>query len=523
MLGTTRMGLMLLAVSATLRTPAQSNYQRVLDPMVGAELMQYNDAALFSDGSVAMVFRSPQDSVTPTTTVVAKISANGDVLWARSYTSDAALSGQRVVAMPDGGLAAFAPVVSIWQHKPYQLDRFNADGELIWSRRYEGASLYDYGYSSAKATPDGGFVMNLGLFWTPTFIRTNANGDPIWAKSYRTIDIDPGVKTPTFDFAVTNDGGLLITEKAIFDMMLTRTDGDGTVQWNHRYGCGNYVHAKTAIQLANADLLVAGYMDEYEHIPYAVRLDGSGTVIWARSYAGLDVSNGFQRIVELANGDILLSARRKVGADVYVRVSAEGEPLERVFADADLSSTAMELVGRYNDLLVLAGEAQLSLSAGQRAQLWRLDTELTEACGINSSEDSFTDAIDFSDSYDITDGIEVMDQEVILTTPTTTAGAASISAEDLCAILHVPEAANTMAWDVRPSLVHPGEVISVSLPAGQGSLSVLAPDGRVMNMTTYGANSTTSLPTTGWAGGCYLVCLRDAGGRLLGMSRVSVL
>ena len=525
MMRNTRTALVLLAACIALSYRAQSTYQLVLEGLGHGDSLVYNDAALFVDGSVVMLFRSRNDSINPTRTVVTKVSPDGSILWARSYGSEAILRTQRVVAMPDGGLASFAPLLNFSGPVTYQLDRFDQGGDLLWSKRYEATiDMYDYGYSSAKALADGGIVMNLGLFHIPTFIRTDADGNPVWARSYRTIDEDPGVKTPTFDFVVTDDGGLVITEKAIFDMMLTRTDGDGVVQWTHRYACGQYTHTKTAAQLVNQDLLVAGYVNEYDEVPFIARLDSTGNIIWARSYSGLDIADGFQHIVELSNGDILLSGRQRISSDLCLRISASGEPLERVYLDATFSDPAIEIIGLDNGLPVFAGQARITSNdaSGQRFHLWRLDPSYAGSCGLGTENENPTDYLDFSSSYDVSDGIEVAEQEISLSTPTTISESLMLTSEELCATLAVSGPIKADRLAVRPSLVQAGEEFSVSMDSEGGTLSVVSPDGRVVNSSPGYATSSNAIATTGWARGCYLVYLRDAKCRILGSARISV-
>ena len=184
----------------------------------------------------------------------------------------------------------------------------------------------------------------------------------------------------------------------------------------------------------------------------------------------------------------------------------------------------MELIGLNNSLPMFAGQARITSNgtSGQQFHLWRLHPSYAGSCGLGTENKNPADYMDFSTSYDITDGIEVADQEITLSTPTTIPESLMLTSEELCATLAVSGPVNADRLAVRPSLVQAGEEFNVSIDSECGTVRIVSPDGRMINSSPCCASSSKVIATTGWACGCYLVSLRDANGRLLGTSRISV-
>ena len=97
-----------------------------------------------------------------------------------------------------------------------------------------------------------------------------------------------------------------------------------------------------------------------------------------------------------------------------------------------------------------------------------------------------------------------------------------LTSEELCSILGVSSPTRNDRLIVRPTLVHVGEEFSVSIDA-DGTISVVSPDGRVLNSRPCNKISPMVLNTTGWPRGCYLVCSRDLKNRVIGTARISIL
>lgn len=519
------------AITAGAAHAQAGSFQLALDPPGNNTFLQYADASLFDDGSIVVLAQNSWSLMT-STGVVTKLSVDGAILWSRSIEPSGtayAMVAKRVLAMPDGGVTVFASVNdALWTESEFALIRFDANGAMQWSQRLSpgpGPLDWDYGYSAARPTADGGLVVNMGMTTIPTFVRMDPDGNVLWARSFITDDPDTS-KVPTFDFGIDDNGGLIITEKANADMMLIRTDADGNVLWSHRYPSGLYTHTKIAVPLANGDLLCSGYSDS----PFAARLDPAGNILWMRNYAMTGIWDGFHRIIELDGGDILLSARCNstgspmTSSDLMLRIDANGTPLGRIQLTTDLLAPAMELVGLNNGMLVFGGQATVPVDGGYDVyhMLWRVDASLDATCGVDPALVPVT-TTDLEPLVTMTDGCNATDRLVDLASFPVDVVNAVYAATDLCAMItnvHEQDALPVVA--VFPSPVVQGGNATIELDGDADRIEVLAADGRIVASIAVNARPRLQLATNGWSSGLYVVRATDRDGVLRASARLIV-
>jgi hypothetical protein len=121
---------------------------------------------------------------------------------------------------------------------------------MQWSKTYGGPD-YDLGYSVVQ-TADGGYALTgeTRSYGTGSYdiwlVKTNANGNMQWAKTYGGTHIDAGhslVQTPDAGFAIA----------CWSDFWLVKTDSMGNMQWN--MGSGS---AWSIVKTDDSGLAVAG-------------------------------------------------------------------------------------------------------------------------------------------------------------------------------------------------------------------------------------------------------------------------
>jgi hypothetical protein len=163
-----------------------------------------------------------------------------------------------------------------------------------------GVTDDDYAYS-VRQTSDGGYIVagytlssGAGSF-DAFLVKTNANGNPIWSKTY---DVYHGLPFRSSDYAYsvqqTSDGGYILagyTSSFMVgpDIFLIKTDANGNIQWSKTYGGASYDYAHSVRQTSDGGYIVAGYTNSFGASSFEIFLiktDANGNIIWAKTYGG---------------------------------------------------------------------------------------------------------------------------------------------------------------------------------------------------------------------------------------------
>jgi hypothetical protein len=159
---------------------------------------------------------------------VIRTDAAGDTLWTRTIHSGSDNYAYSVSEVPGGDhILAGVGAVGVWQIELYRIDD---NGSMVWNKAF--TTGYASGYSAIPTT-DGGFLV-AGVLEAAGLIKTDANGDMLWAKTY---------DGPSNDYAYsvqqTSDGGYVFSGENLSHTWLVRTDGLGDTLWQYTYSSGN--------------------------------------------------------------------------------------------------------------------------------------------------------------------------------------------------------------------------------------------------------------------------------------------
>ena len=249
--------------------------------------------------------------------------ADGDTIWTRTYGGVERDYGWAVAVTPDGGFAVAGQTASFGAgREDVWLLKIDADGDTAWTRTYGGGNA-DIAYSVA-VTADSGFI--LGGYTDPEgsdrydvlLIRTDLNGDVLWTRTY-------GGPSPDFveSVAQTYDGGFIaagLTESygaGWQDVYLIRTDANGDTLWTKTYGGSETDKAWSVAQAPDGGFIVAGSTDSYgvgSSDVYLIRTDANGDSLWTITYGGVSFDYGESVALSSDSGFIVSGTTGSYGA-----------------------------------------------------------------------------------------------------------------------------------------------------------------------------------------------------------------
>ncbi len=214
--------------------------------------------------------------------------------------------------------------------KPYS--SHNPMSATYFAKTYGGTD-YDWA-SSVQQTSDGGYIVagHTSSFGGIFLIKTDANGNIQWAKTYGGTDWDEA-----YSVQQTSDGGYIVAGRTWsfgaggVDIFLIKTDANGNVIWAKTYGGTDEDGASSVQQTSDGGYIVAGYTASfgagYDDI-FLIKTDANGNVQWAKTYGGIIVDRAYSVQQTSDGGYIVAVWTNSFGAGGYdaflVKTDASG-------------------------------------------------------------------------------------------------------------------------------------------------------------------------------------------------------
>ena len=269
-----------------------------------------------------------------------KIDAIGDTLWTRAYGGVDSDKCKSVQQCSDGGyiIAGETNSFGAGNYDVY-LIKTDANGDTLWTRTFGGTGI-DRAESVKEAT-DGGYIItgNTGSFGAGGkdvyLIKTDANGDTLWTKTFGAIDDEEG-----HSVQLTTDGGYIIagfTESfgaGGRDVYLIKTDANGDTLWTSTHGGTNDDRGYSVQQCNDGSFVISGDTKSSgagNSDFYLVKTDADGETLWSRSYGGSAIDIGYSLQQTTDEGYIIAGSTQSFNVgyfDIYmVKTDSVGDTL----------------------------------------------------------------------------------------------------------------------------------------------------------------------------------------------------
>ncbi len=257
-----------------------------------------------------------------------KTDANGDSTWTKTFggsSNDGSFSVQPTL---DSGY-----IITGWTQsygagdEDVYLIKTDASGNQQWYKTF-GGSDEDESYS-VQPTLDSGYIIT---GWTQSYgageqvylIKTDANGDSTWTKTFGGSSGDIGNSVQQ-----TLDGGYIITGitwsygAGRSDVYLIKTDANGDTSWTKTFGGSDYDGGSSVQQTLDGGYIITGNTWSYGAgvQVYLIKTDANGDSTWTKTFGGsfVDIGRSVQQTTD--GGYIISGFTNSYGAgfdDVYL-------------------------------------------------------------------------------------------------------------------------------------------------------------------------------------------------------------
>jgi hypothetical protein len=289
-----------------------------------------------------------------------KIDASGNQKWLKTYGGTGNDQGRDIIATADGNY------MIVGSSNSYGLTNQNANlikidtaGVVKWNKTYGGNSD-DFG-NSVKQCNDGGFIM-LGQTFSygvgngdAYLIKTAANGDTLWTKTFGGLLSDEGVYVTanndnTFTFVIRDSSNV---GKDI-DIRIVKTDVSGNLTWSKTYGGYKKDTPKMIQPTSDGGYVVAGHSRSFGWINpdmWILKLNNTGDTTWTKHYGGNNHEHCYVVREQIDGSYIAVGKTESFGPDmdpIFLKLNMNGNLITGI-EEQIISSNDIDLYPNPNE------------------------------------------------------------------------------------------------------------------------------------------------------------------------------
>jgi len=252
-----------------------------------------------------------------------KTDANGNAQWNRTFGGAHLDFGRSLVQTSDDGYAMCGYTYSFGAGATdFWLVKTDSAGNMQWNKTH-GEMGGDVAYSLVQAS-DGGYAIAGETDYDFWLVKTDGSGNMEWNQTYGGEGLEWAlslVKTSDGGYALAGITNSFGAEDS--DCWLVKTDSAGNMQWNKPYGGADNDVVHSLIETSDGGFALAGgtySFDARYNDFWLIKTDANGNMEWNQKYGGTR-SEYAESVVETSDGGYVLAGETKsfgVGTNALV-------------------------------------------------------------------------------------------------------------------------------------------------------------------------------------------------------------
>jgi hypothetical protein len=262
-----------------------------------------------------------------------KTDAVGDTMWTKTYGEDGSDDGRCVRQTPDGGYIIAGNTQPIGIMGSYiWLIKTDSSGDTLWTKKWGETPMPHINTGRCvQLTADGGYIISGHVQFLGTnnedayLLKTDADGNTEWMNFYGGTGYEIA-----YWVQQSSDGGYIAVGYTTSfgngneDIYLVKTDANGNVEWTKTYGGTDTDSGFSVQQTSDDGYIIAGFTDSFgegSYDAYIIKTNAAGDTVWTKTYGGAQYDKAYS-VQAISDGSYIVSGTARSfedsNGDVYI-------------------------------------------------------------------------------------------------------------------------------------------------------------------------------------------------------------